>query len=146
MENLELLDPQDMKEDKIDIDQLIRVYINVRASRDEKVEKHKEEIQRLDEKMALIQEKLLEEFRQTNADSVSTSSGTAYRKRKTTYSTHDWESFYNFVNDKKAPELLQKRIHQGNMKEWLEKYPTDLPIGLNTTSEFTITVRRKGKK
>ena len=146
MENLELLDPQDMKEDKIDIDQLIRVYINVRASRDEKVEKHKEEIQRLDEKMALIQEKLLEEFRQTNADSVSTSSDTTYRKHKTTYSTHDWESFYNFVNDNKAPELLQKRIHQGNMKEWLEKYPTDLPIGLNTISEFTLTVRRKGKK
>jgi hypothetical protein len=96
--------------------------------------------------MALIQEKLLEEFRQTNADSVSTSSGTAYRKRKTTYSTHDWESFYNFVNDNKAPELLQKRIHQGNMKEWLEKYPTQLPVGLNTTSEYTITVRRKGKK
>jgi len=146
MENLELLDPQDTKEDKIDIDQLIRVYINVRASRDEKVEKHKEEIQKLDEKMALIQAKLLEEFKQTNADSVSTSSGTAYRKLKTTYSTHDWESFYNFVNDNKAPELLQKRIHQGNMKEWLEKYPTDLPIGLNTISEFTLTVRRKGKK
>jgi uncharacterized Ntn-hydrolase superfamily protein len=146
MENLELLDPQDMKEDKIDIDQLIRVYINVRASRDEKVEKHKEEIQRLDEKMTLIQEKLLEEFKQTNADSVSTSSGTAYRKLKTTYSTHDWESFYNFVNDNKAPELLQKRIHQGTMKEWLEKYPTQLPVGLNTTSEYTITVRRKGKK
>lgn len=146
MENLELLDPQDMKEDKIDIDQLIRVYINVRASRDEKVEKHKEEIQRLDEKMTLIQEKLLEEFKQTNADSVSTSSGTAYRKLKTTYSTHDWESFYNFVNDNKAPELLQKRIHQGNMKEWLDKYPTQLPVGLNTTSEYTITVRRKGKK
>jgi uncharacterized Ntn-hydrolase superfamily protein len=146
MENLELLDPQDTKEDKIDIDQLIRVYINVRASRDEKVEKHKEEIQKLDEKMALIQAKLLEEFKQTNADSVSTSSGTAYRKLKTTYSTHDWESFYNFVNDNKAPELLQKRIHQGNMKEWLDKYPTDLPIGLNTTSEYTITVRRKGKK
>lgn len=146
MENLELLDPQDTKEDKIDIDQLIRVYINVRASRDEKVEKHKEEIQKLDEKMVLIQAKLLEEFKQTNADSVSTSSGTAYRKLKTTYSTHDWESFYNFVNDNKAPELLQKRIHQGNMKEWLDKYPTDLPIGLNTTSEYTITVRRKGKK
>ena len=28
MENLELLDPQDTEDSKIDIDQLIRVYIN----------------------------------------------------------------------------------------------------------------------
>lgn len=146
MENLELLDPQDTEQSKIDIDQLIRVYINLRSTKDEKVDKHKEEIERLDAKMALIQEKLLEEFEKTNAESVSTPSGTAYKKLKTIYSTHDWESFYNFVNDKKAPELLQKRIHQGNMKEWLEKYPTDLPVGLNAISEFTLTVRRKGRK
>ena len=58
MENLELLDPQDTEQSKIDIDQLIRVYINLRSTKDEKVDKHKEEIERLDAKMALIQEKL----------------------------------------------------------------------------------------
>jgi len=40
------------------------------------------------------------------------------------------------------PELFEKRIHQGNMKQLVEENPELLPKGVNTQSEYTITVRR----
>jgi hypothetical protein len=41
-----------------------------------------------------------------------------------------------------APDLLEKRIHQANMKQFLEENPEILPAGLNVDSEYTLMVRR----
>ena len=40
-------------------------------------------------------------------------------------------------------ELLEKRIHQMNMKEFMENNPDAHPPGLNIDSEYEITIRRK---
>ena len=40
-------------------------------------------------------------------------------------------------------ELLEKRIHQSNMKEFMEQHPELHPPGLNVDSEYEITIRRK---
>jgi hypothetical protein len=45
--------------------------------------------------------------------------------------------------DNNAVELLERRIHQTNMNEFLKENPDKLPPGLNVDSEYTITVRRK---
>ncbi len=42
-----------------------------------------------------------------------------------------------------ATDLLEKRLHQGNMRTFLEENPDKLPPGLNADNEYTITVRRK---
>ena len=49
----------------------------------------------------------------------------------------------NFIIEHKAVDLLEKRIHQSNMKQFLEENPEVLPPGLNVDAEYTITVRRK---
>jgi hypothetical protein len=43
------------------------------------------------------------------------------------------------------PSLLDKRINQKNMKQFLEENPELLPKGLNSNSEYTIAVRRNKK-
>jgi hypothetical protein len=48
-----------------------------------------------------------------------------------------------FIVENEAVDLLEKRIHQGNMKQFLEENPEVLPPGLNADSEYSITVRRK---
>jgi hypothetical protein len=48
-----------------------------------------------------------------------------------------------FIVENGAPELLEKRLHQGNMKQFLEEHPELLPPGLNVDSEYTVTVRKK---
>jgi len=41
-----------------------------------------------------------------------------------------------------VPELLERRIHQTNIKQFLEENPDLLPAGLNVDSAYSITVRR----
>jgi hypothetical protein len=48
-----------------------------------------------------------------------------------------------FIVEHGVPDLLDKRIHQSNMKQFLEENPDLLPPGLNVDKEYSITVRRK---
>jgi len=39
--------------------------------------------------------------------------------------------------------LLDKRINQNNIKQYLEENPDKVPKGLNVDSEYIVSVRRK---
>jgi len=47
------------------------------------------------------------------------------------------------MRDSGRMELLEKRIHQTNMREFLEENPEVHPPGLNVDQEYEITIRRK---
>jgi hypothetical protein len=49
---------------------------------------------------------------------------------------------YTFVKDNDALGLFEKRIHQGNMKQFLDEYPDKFPPGMLVDSKYKITVRR----
>jgi len=77
-----------------------------------------------------------------DADSIKTGSGTITRTVKTKYMTTDWESVYEFIKKNDAVEILEKRIHQGNLRSLIEENPDLLPKGMNCLREYAITVRR----
>ena len=93
--------------------------------------------------MTTLKQKLLEVSKETGVTSFSTPQGTAYRTVKDRYWTNDWDSFYTFMREHEAMQLLEKRIHQMNMKEFLEGNPDSEPMGLNIDREYEITIRRK---
>ena len=64
---------------------------------------------------------------------------------KTRYSTQDWDEFKKFVLAHEALELLEKRIAQTNMAQFLEENPGVLPPGLNSVTEFDIRVTKARK-
>ena len=49
---------------------------------------------------------------------------------------------YQFFEDNDAFELLEKRIHETNMRRFLEDNPDKEPKGLNAFRETKIVVRR----
>jgi hypothetical protein len=53
---------------------------------------------------------------------------------------------YAFIEEHAVPFLLEKRIHNGNMKEFLEDNPDVLPIGLQAERKFIIQVRKPNAK
>ena len=61
---------------------------------------------------------------------------------KTRYSTQDWDSFKAFLVEHDVLDLLEKRIAQGNMAKFLEDNPGLVPPGLNSTTEYDISVRK----
>jgi len=124
------------------IDKLVEVYIKIRDARDEvRREADKKEAD-LNEQLEIISQQILEVCKQTGADSIKTQHGTAMRGVKSRFWTNDWEKFYEFLFEQNAPELLERRIHQSNMKQFLEENPDLHPAGLNVDRTYAITVRR----
>ena len=129
--------------DEITLEKLVKVYIKMRAKQQEMQQEFKEQEEALKEKMAKVKEALLTHCKEHNVDSVRTSEGLFFRSVKTNYWTSDWESMGKFIVENNAPELLEKRLHQGNMKQFLEEHPELLPPGLNVDSAYSVVVRRK---
>lgn len=126
----------------VDANKLVKVYVKIR---DAKVilERQKDaEIAALDAQMDIIQAELLEICKTTGQDGGKTQSGSFRRSVKTRYWTSDWDSMYKFIRANDAPELLEKRVHQGNFKDFLTANPDKMPEGVNVDSKYAITVTR----
>lgn len=127
----------------VPVEKLVKVYLKMNATLSEKKAAFEAEEKALKEQMAKVKSALLEYCKEQNVESVRTGEGLFYRGVTTRYWTNDWESMGKFVVEHNVPELLEKRLHQGNTKQFLEANPDLLPPGLNVDSEYTITVRKK---
>lgn len=124
------------------LDELTKVYIKIRDARDQLESDHKKRVEELEEQMGVIEQELLEACKNMNADSVRTPHGTVIRSIKSRYWTNDWDSMYELIKEHDAFGLLEKRLHQTHMKEFLSENPDILPAGLNVENSYTVVVRR----
>jgi hypothetical protein len=129
--------------DTVPVEKLVKVYIKINNTLAEKKAAYDEEEKKLKDKMAKVKSALLDYCREEGVESVKTSEGLFYRTVSTRYWTNDWESMGRFIVENNVPDLLEKRLHQGNMVQFLKDNPDTLPPGLNVDSEYTVTVRRK---
>ena len=90
----------------------------------------------------LVKEELLMHLKENDLKSVKTESGTFYRTVRTRYWTDDWGALHEFVLEHQVPELLEKRLHQSSVSQFLEENPELVPKGLNADSEFQVTIRK----
>ena len=127
----------------VSVDKLVSVFIKMRDERDRIKRDMEKQIEDIEEQMKVISGELLNICKETGADSFRTPFGTAYRTLKERYWTNDWESFHKFMKENGAMELLERRIHQSNMKQFLEENPDMHPAGLQRDREYQITIRRK---
>ena len=126
----------------MDAEKIVKTYIRIRDARDTVAKKRDDEIAELQQQLDALEDALLEICKETGQEGGKTSSGSFSRSVKTRYETTDWDRMYAFISEHNAPEILEKRIHQGNMKSFLEENPDLLPEGLNVRSRYSITVRR----
>lgn len=128
--------------DEISMEKLTRVYIKMRAKKDAITAEMNAQISELDKGMKEIKSAILEHMKSVGATSIKTEAGTVSRTVKTIYTPMDWAAMSEFIVNHNAIELLEKRIHQGNMKAFLEENPDVIPPGLSANSEYTVTIRR----
>ncbi len=126
----------------ISLDKITEVYIKMRDKRSDLKHKFDSEDGAIQEEMKLLEEQMLDVCKRMSAESIRTKMGTIIRSIKTRYWTNDWDSMRTFIKDHDAFDLLEKRLHQTNMRQFLEENPDVLPIGLNVDREFTVVVRR----
>lgn len=124
---------------------LSEIYLKIRDARSELKSRYEEEDKKLEAQMDVIEAELLDICKEQSADSIKTQAGTVMRRVATRYWTNDWDSMYNFVKDNDAYGLLERRLHQTNMKQFLEENPDKFPPGMLLDSQYKITIRRSNK-
>lgn len=128
-----------------DASRLVKAYIKLRDAKAEITRKADEEVGEIQTQMDAVEQALLEICKQTGQDGGKTAFGSFTRNVKTRYMTSNWPAMYKFIKDQDAPELLEQRIHQTNMKTFLQENPNLLPEGLNVDSRYAVMVRRASK-
>ena len=131
-----------------EIEKYVAAYRKIRDVIKEKEGQYKEEVAELKEQQGHgISSKLLEFCNESNLDSVKTSEGTISRRVSTrilglVIGSRCISS--SKIND--AMYLLEPRIQQTNMRQFIEENPDKLPIGLQSNSEYKISVRKPTKR
>lgn len=127
----------------IPTDKLVKAYVKIRDARKARTAEFEKEDKEFEEMLDTIESQLLEACKTIGADSIRTPYGTISRTVKKRYWTNDWHSFYEFLKEHEAIDLLEKRIAQTNMSTFLEENPDLHPPGLNVDSRYSVVVRRK---
>lgn len=126
----------------MDVEKLVSTYIKIRDARDAMVRHHEEDLKKIEDQLEVVANALLAHCKETGQEGGKTIAGSFTRTVKSRYWTNDWDSMYTFIRENDVPELLEKRIHQGNFKAFLDQNPDKLPAGTNVDSKYSITVRR----
>jgi hypothetical protein len=120
-------------------EKLVRVYLKMKTAKSDL----EAQVKKIDAQMDQVKAALLAYCKEQSLESVRTTEGLFYRSIKKRYTTNNWEALGKFVLEHQVPELYEKRLHQGNIQQFLEEHPDLLPPGLNVDSEYTITVRKE---
>ena len=129
-------------EDQVPVDKLVRIYMKMRTA----IQDLDAQIEAIKEQQQAVKNEIKDRMRDTGVKSLRTDHGTVSLMEKTRYYTNDWDSFKKFMVEQDALDLLEKRIAQSNMKLFLEENPGVVPPGLNSDTEFEISVRKPSTK
>lgn len=124
------------------LEDLTKAYIKIREARAQLLRDYETKDADMKEQLEMVQSALLGFCKSASVDSLKTKYGTVSRVIKERFWCTDWDSFKNFVKENDALELFEKRIHQTNMKQFIDTNPELRPPGMNIDREFSIIVRK----
>jgi hypothetical protein len=132
-------------DDGVTLDKLARVYIKMRDKLSELTRDYETAEAAIKAQQAEVAAAMKDKLQALGAKSAATTYGTVTLKTSTRYYFQDWEAAHRFIIDNDAPYLLEKRVSQTMMREFLESNPGTVPPGLNTMSELTVSVTKPRK-
>ena len=128
-------------------EELVSAYVRIRDERARILREYEAKDAELKSDIDQIKVFLLSICNDVNANSIKTSQGTVMRKLNERFFCNDWDGFRKFVLEHQAVELLEKRIHQSNFKQFLSEHEGDgLPPGVNVMREYGISVRKSSNQ
>lgn len=134
-----------MTEEVIPLDRLTRIYMKMRVAIQDLEREYDTKLEDLKSQQQAIKNAMKDQMLALGTKSARTDFGTVTLTEKSRYYTQDWDSFKQFVVEHDAVDLLEKRIHQSNMSKFLEENPSLMPPGLNSDTEFDVSVRKPTK-
>ena len=135
------IEEADTATEAIPLDKLVAIHAKIKA----KQAALDKQIADLEEQREEIRLAIKDQMKALGIESVKTSFGTVSLTKTTRYNTQDWDSFKAFVLEHQVVDLLEKRIAQTNMAQFLEENPGVVPPGLNSVTGFDIRVTKARK-
>jgi hypothetical protein len=129
----------------ITMDRLTRVYLKMRDRLAQMTREFEESEAALKAQQAEVAAAMKDIIQKVGGTGMKTPYGTVALKTSTRYYAQDWDAMYRFIQDNDALHLLEKRLAQKNMSEFLETNPGLIPPGLNTMSEVSVSVTKPRK-
>ena len=126
-----------------DAEILVETYLTIRRKRETLKAEYESQDGDLKRDMEQIEAALLDICNTTNVNGLRTQHGTVTRQVKDRFFCTDWDNLKKFVETEGSIDLLERRIHQRNFKEFMSERTGDgLPPGVNVLREFDIVVRK----
>jgi len=131
-----------MEDQGLPLDKLAKIRRKIRTEMERRTKQFDTELAELQKQLDVVDGELRDRLKEMGSTSVKTEFGTVIMSMKTRYNTKDWDAFKSFMVKHDALDLMEKRISQLNMRKFLEENPALVPPGLNSDSEFVISVRK----
>jgi hypothetical protein len=134
-----------MEDTDIPLDKLVKIYRKIKMEIDTMTQEYDTKLEVLKGQQDEIKFAIKDQMKALGVTSVKSPFGTVSMMLKTRYNTNDWSSFKDFILEHSAVDLLEKRVAQTNMAQFLEENPGVVPPGLNSVSEFEIRITKPTK-
>lgn len=127
----------------VNLEELVDAFLALRNERAKLLEDYESKDAVLKKDMEALEQAMLSVCNDVNANSIKTKNGTVIRRVNERFYCTDWENFKQFVIDSNAIDLFERRIHQGNIRQFLSEHEGEgLPPGVNVMREYGVTVRK----
>lgn len=123
----------------MDIDKLVKAYVNIRDKRSE-LEKEKKALKK---NMDAIEIEIMKACDAQGVESFKTSYGTAYKNKKTFISVTNWEAAIDYIVANDLTHMLTRSVQKAAAIEYMDENNNTLPPGLEFGSVTEIGIRRK---
>jgi hypothetical protein len=134
-----------MEDTNIPLDKLVKIYRKIKMEIDTMTQEYDTKLEVLKSQQDEIKFEIKDQMKALGVSSVKSPFGTVSMILKTRYNTNDWSSFKDFILEHSAVDLLEKRVAQTNMAQFLEENPGVVPPGLNSVTEFEIRITKPTK-
>lgn len=132
---------------EVKLEELVQSYLTIRDERYKLKHEYESKDAEIKSDLEKLEQAMLSYCNDINADSIRTGSGTVIKSIKETFICNDWDNFKSYILDNQALDLLQQRISDGNLKEFLSTRQSEgLPPGISTMREVKVTVRKPSSR
>lgn len=124
------------------LSEAVSLYISLRDKKAQMKAAYDESIKPIEEKINLLEVRLLQAFEQQGVDSCKTPFGTAYKTVRTTASVSDRDAFMKFVKERDEWPLLEVRASKTAVEQYRAANDDEIPPGVSIREERVVNVRR----
>jgi hypothetical protein len=132
--------------EQIKLDEIVQAYLTIRGQRENIAREFELQDAELKAEQAQLEQVLLEQCNEMNAETIRTGAGTVVKTLRESYICSDWDGLKSFIMENGLIELMQQRLHNTNLKEYLASHDGEgMPPGVSSFREYSIVVKKPSK-